>query len=79
MTVVARKGFRLFRITARPYQLHATGLWTVEVEIRRKGRLCRFSGATRYPTQAAATAQSIELGRRIVGGDVQGCSIHNLS
>jgi hypothetical protein len=75
VTTVSHKGFR---IVARPYQLHATGLWTVEVEIRRKGRLRAFSGATRYPTEEQATAESIDLGRRIIGGHEPGCSIDSL-
>jgi len=78
MTTVARKGFRLFRLTARAYQLHATGLWAVEVEIRRKGRLRAFSSAGRFPTEAEATAQSLAFGRRIVAGEEPGCSIDSL-
>jgi hypothetical protein len=75
VSTVAHKGFR---IVARPYQLHASGLWTVEVEIRRKGRLRAFSSMARYPTEEEATAQSLAFGRRIVAGEVQGCSIDSL-
>lgn len=75
MTTVGHKGFR---ITARPYQLHATGLWAVEVEIRRRGRLRSFSGAERCSTEEEATAQSLDLGRRIVSGQEPGCSIDSL-
>jgi hypothetical protein len=75
VTTVRHKGFRL---TARPYQLHATGLWTVEVEIRRKGQMRAFSGDARYLTESEATAQSLEFGRQIVAGEVRGCSIDSL-
>jgi hypothetical protein len=75
VSTVAHKGFH---IIARPYQLHATGLWTVEVEIRRKGRLRAFSAVARYATEAEATAQSLDFGRRIVSGQVPGCSIDSL-
>jgi len=75
VTTIAHKGFR---ITARPYQLHATGLWAVEVEIRRKGRFRAFSGAVRCSTSEEAMAQSLDLGRRIIGGLEPGCSIESL-
>lgn len=78
MTTRVRKGLRIFRLLPRSYQLAATGLWTVEIEIRRKGRLCLFSGATHYPTESEATAESLKLGRRIVAGEEPGCSIANL-
>jgi hypothetical protein len=67
-----------FRLRARPYQLHATGLWTVEVEITRRGKLRAFSGAARYSTEAEATTQSLALGRLIVAGAVPGCSIDSI-
>jgi hypothetical protein len=75
VTTIAHKGFR---ITARPYQLHATGLWTVEVEVRRKGRLRAFSDAARFPSEEEATTQSLDFGRRIVSGQVPGCSVDSL-
>ena len=78
MTAIVRKGLRWFHLTTRSYQLHATGFWAVEIEIRRKGRLRAFSGALHYPTEAEATAQAIALGRRIVAGHEPGCSVDSL-
>ncbi len=78
MSTRARKGFRIFHLEPRPYQLLATGMWTVEIEIRRKGRLCLFSGSQSFPTEAEATAASLALGRRIVAGEEPGCSLANL-
>ena len=75
MSTIGHKGFR---IVARPYQLHDTKLWTVEVEIRRKGRQRAFSGEARYSTEEEATAQSLDLGCRIVDGQMPGYSIESL-
>ena len=75
MSTVAHRGFH---ITAKPYQLHATGQWTVDIEIRRKGRLRAFSSDARYQTEGEATVRSFEFGRQIIAGQVPGCSLDSL-
>lgn len=67
-----------FTITGRPYQVFATRQWTIDLEISRRGRRRTFSGLAHAPTEAAALAACLELGRRIIDGQVPGCSVAGL-
>ncbi|HEY7682055.1 MAG TPA: hypothetical protein VH879_05395 [Gemmatimonadales bacterium] len=69
---------RGFRITARPYQLLATGHWTIDIEISRKGHLRTFSSDDRYLNEQEAIAQSFAFARRIIAGEISGCSVASL-
>jgi hypothetical protein len=75
MSTISYKGFQ---IEARAYQLHETKQWTVDIEIRRKGRTRSFSSPDRYATEQEAVAQSFEFGRRIIDGKVPECSVDHL-
>ena len=75
MTSIRYKGFE---ILTRPYQLHETRRWTVDLEIHRRGRRQPFSLAERYSTEEQADARCSGLGRRIIDGRVPGWSIEHL-
>ncbi len=74
-SVIRYKGFH---IEARPYQLHESRRWTVDLEIRRKGRRQYFSGEERYPTGREADLRCSGLGRQIIDGGVPGWSVDHL-
>lgn len=75
MTTLTYKGFR---ILARPYQLHDTQRWTVDLEIRRNGRRKPFSLDEHYRTEQEADARCSGLARRIIDGRVPGWSVEHL-
>lgn len=75
MTSLTYKGFR---ILARPYQLHDTRRWTVDLEIRRNGRRKPFSLDEHYQTENEAEARCSGLARRIIDGRVPGWSVEHL-
>jgi hypothetical protein len=75
MTSTRYKGFN---IVARPYQISASRLWTVDFEIWRKGRRQPFSLEVRYGTEQEAEAECSGLGRRIIDGQVPGWSVDYL-
>lgn len=60
--------YRGFRILARPYQIHASKRWTVDLEIRRNGRCQAFSTNGLYRTEHEAGAHCYCLARRIIDG-----------
>ena len=67
-----------FEILSRPYKVARSGLWTVEVEIRRDGRARSFGVGGRYQTEKDADIQCRDLGRRIIDGNVPGWSVDRL-
>lgn len=60
--------YKGFRVLARPYQLHDSKRWTVDIEIRRNGRCLAFSTNGRYRTEHEAGAHCYCLARRIIDG-----------
>ena len=65
MTTVKYKGFK---ILTRPYRLHESASWTVELEIRRNRRAQRITVDERYTSQQEADARCADIGRRIIDG-----------
>ena len=76
MNPVSYKGFA---ITARTFQIRGSGRWTLDLLISRRGGLRAFSDPSTYPTEAKAITACRRLGRRIVDGRVQDCSVDDLS
>lgn len=72
------KSYKGFAIAVRPYQLHDTGQWTVDIEISRKGRTRSFSTTEHFATEAEAVTRSFDFGRKIIDGQVPECSVDNL-
>ena len=70
--------YRGFDIVPRSYQLADSGAWTVDLEIRRNGRVRTFSASEHYPTLEEAEAQCVGFGRRIIERRVKGWSIDSL-
>lgn len=60
--------YKGFRILARPYQIHESKRWTVDLEIRRNGRCQAFSTNGLYRTEHEAGAHCYCLARRIIDG-----------
>ena len=75
MTTVRYRGFD---IVPRSYQLADSGAWTVDLEIRRNGRVRAFSANEHYPTREEAEAQCVGFGRRIIDRRVKGWSVESL-
>ncbi|MGH7658579.1 MAG: CV_2116 domain-containing protein [Gemmatimonadales bacterium] len=76
MTPVAYKGFA---ITARTFQVRGSGRWTLDLLIARLGSIRAFSGTTTYATEDAAITACCQLGRRIIDGAVEDCTVADLS
>lgn len=75
MTNVKYKGFK---ILARPYQLHESKRWTVDLEIRRNRRVLPFPVDEQFRTEQEADARCADLGRRIINGRVPGWKVDRL-
>lgn len=75
MTTVRYKGFS---IVAMPYRVTRSMRWTVDLEIRRRGRKQAFSLEERYRTEEEAEARCTGLARRIIDGAVPRMSIRHL-
>lgn len=67
-----------FDIVSPPVQAADSGLWTVEVEIRRDARSRSFSVGARYPSEREAHRQCRDLGIRIIDGNIPGWSVETL-
>jgi hypothetical protein len=70
--------YKGFAITARTFQLRGSARWTLDLLIGRNGRLRSFGGSTTYQTEAGAVAACTDLGRRIIDGTVQNCTVADL-
>ena len=75
---MASTRYKGFRINARPYQIHPSRQWTVDLEIQRNGCRKSFSLDERYPTEGDADARCLALGRRIIDGSIGGWSVDSL-
>lgn len=75
---MSTNSYKGFIITARPYQVHDTGKWTVDIEISRKGRKRSFSTTEHFATETEAAIRSVEFGREIIDGKVSACSVDHL-
>jgi hypothetical protein len=71
--------YKGFTITARTFQIHGSGRWTLDLLIGRHRDLRAFSGPRTYPTEASAITGCCEFGRRIIDGRVSNCSVDDLS
>ena len=76
MNPVLYKGFT---ITARTFQVHGSGRWTLDLLIGRNTDLRAFSGPRTYPTEESAITGCCEFARRIIDGQVRNCSVDDLS
>jgi len=71
--------YKGFTITARTFQIHGSGRWTLDLLIGRHRDLRAFSGPRTYPTEESAITGCCEFGRRIIDGRVSNCSVDDLS
>jgi hypothetical protein len=76
MNPVSYKGFA---ITARTFQIRGSGRWTLDLLIGRRRGLRAFSAPITYSTEMGAIAACCKRGRRIIDGQVQDCSVDDLS
>jgi hypothetical protein len=67
-----------FGISLRPYHLHESGMWTVDVEISRRGRKRSFSTREHFATEEEALTRSLEFARDIIDGKEPECSVDSL-
>ena len=70
--------YKRFEIVPRCYQLHETREWTVDLDIRRRGRIRSFSSRERYPDEQQAIERSVRLARQIIDGQVPRTSVDGL-
>jgi hypothetical protein len=81
MSIVKYKGFEL---SPSPYQMKATGEWSVRVTItkhhnsRSETLEKRYTATNTYPERLDAERHSIEFGKRIIDGLQQGLSVDEL-
>ena len=71
--------YKGFTITARTFQVHGSGRWTLDLLIGRNTDLRAFSGPSTYPTEESAITGCCEFGQRIIDGRVRNCSVDDLS
>ncbi len=76
--LLAPTSYKGFTITARTFQIRGSGRWTLDLLIRGPMAVRSFSGPTTYATEEEAIAGCCEFGRRIIDGQVEGCSIDDL-
>ena len=70
--------YKGYRILARPYQLHQSKRWTVDLEIRRSGRALPVAISARYRSEQEAEDRCAVLGMQIIDGKVPGWSVEQL-
>jgi hypothetical protein len=71
--------YKGFTITARTFQVHGSGRWTLDLLIGRNTDLRAFSDPSTYPTEESAITGCCEFGQRIIDGRVRNCSVDDLS
>jgi hypothetical protein len=71
--------YKGFAITARTFQIRASGRWTLDLLIGRHRSLRAFSAPRTYPTEESAITGCCEFGQRIIDGRVRNCSVDGLS
>ena len=76
--------YKGFIINPAPHRLTKSGRWTINLTILRhrddKGETPEklFSTGTTCKTKAEAIQQCIEFGKRIIDGEVEGCTVSDL-
>ena len=71
--------YKGFAITPRTFQVRGSGRWTLDLLIGRQKGLRAFSGPDTFSTQTDAIAGCHEYARRIIDGQVNNCSVSDLS
>jgi hypothetical protein len=69
--------YKGYRITPRTFQLRS-GRWTLDVLIVRDRGVRAFSAPETYPTEVAANAGCLELGKHIIDGTRRDSSVADL-
>ncbi len=75
MSTTTYKGFH---IQAKPYLLHEVKRWTVDLEIRRRGRSQPIVLDERYASRQEAEVQSASVARLIIDGGLPKWSVDEL-
>jgi hypothetical protein len=79
MTSIEYKGFE---IRAVPYQLVDSGGWTLDILIVRdtgtKIKHRKFGGSNTYKTKDEAVQHCFNLGKQIIDGKVEDCTVADL-
>ena len=70
--------YKGFSILAKPYPLHESKCWTVDLEIRRSGRSQPFALEGRYESEDDAQNACAGMGRPIIDGGIPGWSVDHL-
>lgn len=71
--------YKGFSITARTFQVRGSGRWTLDLLIGRHKSLRAFSRPVTYATETAAIEGCSQFAQRIIDGQVQDCSVDDLS
>ena len=79
MTNIMYKGYE---IRAVPYQLAGSGEWTVDILVVRDNgtevKHRKFSASNTYKTKDEAVQHCFNLGKQIIDGKVEHCSVVDL-
>jgi hypothetical protein len=74
--------YKEFEIKASPYQLAESGYWSLNIYItHHKGGETlekNFSAAKTFKTRDEAVTHCLNFGRKIIDGEVQGCTVADL-
>ena len=75
---MASLSYKGFHVTPRTFQVRGSGRWTLDLLISRNRAVRAFDAPITYPTELLANAGCFALGRRIIDGAVQDCSVADL-
>lgn len=73
--------YKGYVITADPYQAEESGKWTFHVRIARFSRGIKskdFFSEETYETEEEALNGCLDFGKKVIDGDVLGCSVKDL-
>ena len=74
--------YKEFEIRPTPYQLLEPKEWTIEILIMKHTgdsvAMRDFSTSNSFPTEEEAIQQCFEFGKKIIDGEVAGCSVLDL-
>ncbi len=74
--------YKGYEIRAVPNQLRDSGEWTVNIQIWRDElsamNIKPFSATNSFPTREEAVQQCFWFGRKIIDGEIDGCSVLDL-
>jgi len=78
MPPVNSLSYRGWIIMPRTFQIHGSGLWTLDLLIAYRTKQRTFSGPRTFRTEQAAIRGCHAFGRRIIDGLVPFCTLEDL-